>query len=313
MPDLTMELPEPIAAPAAAPVLENDSGINWDEYAGAQGADDNGEDLSTTVEGDVEVLNVAPPADAPQTPVSQPQQQQVNKTAEPLVPNAPVAAPVQAPQTVVPPTAPATTSPVVSVEPTPKIPVVPVQPTLDYGAIEQEQLAQLEKVYAINDEDAQKLQTEPEIVLPKMAANMHVAITKSAMAALQSMLPQMLAQHQQQATIEQQARTDFFTANPDLQGHEDAILKVGQMFRAANPTATKEQAVKMIGDMVRMSLGLPFQTQAPSPVQQPTAVPTSVPSTPSPAQVMPFTPSRAGGGGSQIQSPNIWDTLISDD
>jgi hypothetical protein len=315
MADQMIELPEPIAA-EAAPVSGDDSGINWDDFAGSQGADDNGDDV--TVEGDSVVLNVAPPAEVSQpAPTQVPQQETTTIHAESLPTQAALApAPVtQTPQAVAPsPTAPATApSSVVPAESAPTLPTVPVTPTLDYGAIEAEQLAQLEKVYGISEEDAQKLQTEPELVLPKLAANMHVAITKSAMAALQSMLPQMLVQHQQMATVEQQARNDFFTANPDLKGHEEAILKVGQMFRAANPTATKDQAVKMIGDMVRMSLGLPLQVQQQQTQQQVSAPATPVQSTPSPAQIMPFTPSRAGGGGAQIQSPTIWDQLISDD
>jgi hypothetical protein len=300
-----IELPDPPSeSDISSAGTVDESGIDWSEYSDEQGGDDE----VVAMEGDIEV--VAPPvAKAPPPPVETVppvQEPAAQPTETPAV--TPAATPTQTPQSqpvtpVSPPSPPAATP---GSAPS-TIPTVPVEPTLDIGKWEQEQISQLSQFYAIDEADAQSLQTEPELILPKLAANMHMAVTKSILASVQAMLPQMLAHHTQQMTVEQQARNEFFTANPDLVGQEDAVLQVGKMFRAANPTATKEQAVKVIGDMVRMSLGLPIQQAQETPPPQ-----TPAPAVPS-APAKPFTPSKAGGAGSQIKQPNVWETFLTDD
>jgi len=227
----------PEAGEVAAETAPEDSlseGVNWAEEAGGMGD----EEGLVSVEGDVEVL-AEPEAAAPAA--------------------APAPAPAPAPATPTPeqaPPAPVAATP----EPVIQAPVAPVAPTLpapepfDMGKWEKEQLGNLEQLYAISPEDAEKLNTEPEIILPKMAANMHMMVTKSLLTAVQGMIPEIVAGHTQQMNIEREARETFYKVNPDLAGHEAAVLQVGKIFRAANPTAPREVAIKTIGDMVRHAL-----------------------------------------------------------
>lgn len=290
--------PETPVPDATAESRVDDFGMNWGELGGVRGGDD-----VETVEGDLEVLAQAPATEEVPAPI---------QAAEPAPTTAPVAAPPE--QTAVPSPAPAPVPaipPAVPVQPATPVPQpVPLQqapvapPQIDLAAWEASQLQELAKGYAITDADAERLQTEPELVLPQLAANMHMQVTKSILASVQSLIPQYLQHHTAQISAEQEARNAFYTVNPDLNNpqYEQAIMQVAQIYRAANKTAPREQAIKTIGDMVRMSLGL----QSP----QAAVAPAPTPSATAPA---PFIPSRAGGAASKpIQQGNAWMELLDD-
>ena len=276
-------LPEPTEASAAETAPEDilESGVDWAKEAGEMG------DLEglETVEGDVEVLEEPVAEEAPKEAAP----------AAPTAPVTPVAAPIAQPVAVTP-----------EPQPQPQVPQTPVAPAaapaFDLAKWEKEQLGDLEKLYAITPEDAEKLNTEPELILPKMAANMHMAVTKSLLTAVQDIIPVMLAQHTQQASVEQEARNSFYSVNPDLNDpkYEAAIFQVGKIFRAANPAAPREVAVKTIGDMVRQALQL-------TPAQ---AAPIASPQ-PAPA-AKPFTPAKGGGQRALPKASTIWEDMISD-
>jgi hypothetical protein len=95
------------------------------------------------------------------------------------------------------------------------------------------------------------------------------------------------------------AEDEFFSPFPDLKGYRNEVLAVGRMYRAANPTAPKEQAIKAIGDFVRTSLGLQPPAQATVQAQQ--------------TVVNPFVPATNSGGGALPQVPSVWDDMIRDD
>lgn len=285
-----IELPEPITNELPEPAAEEGTSVvNWAEESGERGSED--EDVA--VEGDLEVR------EEPEAPA--------------VVAAPPIAAP--APVAVEPTPAPAIPAPVAPVEPAPA-PVAPVAPPaqaapepaapFDMAKWEKDQLSNLTELYAINEADAQALQTEPELVMPKLAANMHLMVTKSIMTGIQALLPELIAQHNLQQSVETQARDAFYGANPDLNDpkYESAVIRTAQMFRASNPTAPRDEAVKVIGNMVRMALGL----AAPAP----TAVPTEAAPQPT-AQPRPFTPSRGGGGSAPAKPANMWAELSMDD
>lgn len=286
---MQIALPEPVALAADPAPESNDSGVNWADEAGEQG-DVTNEDIVEAVEGNLEVITPpvtteAPKTEAPVAPVTQ----------APVVAPAPVTPAVEA-QPVVAPT----------IQPTPA--PTPSEP-FDYAAWEKKELSNLESMYAINAADAEKLNTEPELILPKLAANMHMMVTKSIMTAMQGMIPEFVMNHSQAQRVDQEARSAFYGANPDLSDpkFEPAVLQVAKIFRAANPTAPREVAIKTIGDMVRMSLNLSAPAQTPAPTTQ--AAPVAVqPST------QPFTPARGGGGGqAQVKSANPWDEFSNRD
>ena len=246
-----------------------DSSVNWEEMAGAIDSEADG-----YVEGDVEVLD-----DGAATVATEATE--------------PAAAPAVEPQPAV-----VETQPVAA----PEAPVPAAQEPFDAVKWEQEQLGNLEQLYQLSEEEQQAFLTEPEKTLPKLAAAMHMRVTKSILNAVQSLVPQMIQQTQSMSVRENTARSDFFSVNSDLNKpeYEQAILQVGQMFRQVNPKATKEEAVKRIGELVRVSLGLQ-QPQVQEPAQQPQQ----------PQSVRPFSPARGGGGG--VTPPaakgNMWEQM----
>lgn len=277
---MAITLPEPEEVQASSETVSDDSDINWAEEAGEQG-DNTVDDVIEAVEGEVEVIAAPTEVVAPVTAEVQP--------VVPVVPAEQAVAPVVAPVTEVPAT---------------PAPVIPATPPFDMAKWEAEQLTGLEQLYAINTADAERLQTEPELIMPKLAANMHMTITKSLLTAIQAMIPDYVNQHSQQSAVEQAARGAFYTVNADLNDpkYENAILQVGKVFRAANPTAPREVAIKTIGDMVRASYGM-------APVTPPAAPAHTLQSVITPPVNRPFTPAR-GGGQAPVKAPTMWDEFL---
>jgi len=208
------------------------------------------------------------------------------------------ATPVATPEPVVAPVTPVAAEPVVAPPQAQAEPVAQPTAPVDIAALRKDYETQLVSHYGMDAETAQRLQTEPELVLPQLAARVHLEVLDAVMAQLPQRMTSMLTQFNESTARETEAEGTFFGAYPDLKGHKDAVIRVGQMYRAANPKATKEQAVKAIGDFVRQSLGLL------APVAS-TVAPT--------APVNPFTPAGGAGGGAAVPQLSEWDMMIRDD
>jgi len=114
----------------------------------------------------------------------------------------------------------------------------------------------LEQYYAIDEESALALATEPEKVLPKLAAQLHMSVLQQVQANLVNQIPQLLNGVQDRNVRETKAKDEFFTAWPELKGKEQEVLQMGVMFRQLNPKATPAEAVARIGEMTMNALGL---------------------------------------------------------
>lgn len=266
------------ASESATPAEEpTGSDVNWSQLD----KDFSQEDLDpgTTVEGDLEVVPGAGDVVEP-TPV-------VTPPATPAVAPTPAATPT--PPAATPPVqAPAVETPA-PVAPTPSAPQVEPSPLPDYAAWRSQRETDLAaQTYSITDEDASKLLTEPETVLPRMAARMHMEVMESTVRVMQIMLPRLMQSVQQTEQREISAKSFFQTANPDLADPrlEPAIMEMGQVYRRLNPAASPEQAAQAIGNLVRASLGIAMPAQA-------APAPASAPAVP----VVPFVPARGGPGG----------------
>lgn len=170
----------------------------------------------------------------------------------------------------------------------------PAQPTQTYAEWRGKQLEGLTKFYAFDEETSAKLLTEPEVVLPQLAAKLHMEVVEHVMRSVQSAIPQWMHGYVEQRSREESAEKLFYEANPDLKdpSYRNAVLQMGLAYRQLNPNAPAEEAVKVIGNMVRSSLGLTPAT----PVQQAPAAPQPTPRV--------FTPARGGGGGA-VQAPSV--------
>jgi hypothetical protein len=142
---------------------------------------------------------------------------------------------------------------------------------------------QIASSYQLTPDRALMMATEPERVLPDMAADITLNAYEATVATLQQQMPQIIAEHPQirqqmaqvvQSTIQQmfavhQAENDFFTVNQDLRQvpkHEiDRISALYIQANRGNPGLTRDIATREIGILVRNMLGLSPSTNAPAP------------------------------------------------
>lgn len=144
-------------------------------------------------------------------------------------------------------------------------------------------LVELEKRYALTEDDATAVLSEPEKVLPQFFSKLYVDIYENVLNSLQVALPQMVSQVQASESVASQNERDFYAAWPKLQEHTQMVERFGQMYRQMNPQATKEQFINDVGAQAMVALKLPIEG-----VTQPAAQPESV------VRVPPYTPPRGG-------------------
>lgn len=192
-------------------------------------------------------------------------------------------------------------------EPAPAVPEVPPAPEQPPApALTPEQIAEMEKKFdeqliahfAINDDDTLALQTEPEKVLPRMAAKLYKDTIATVMQQIHSQIPAMLQNYAQASTREMQAQQEFFTAWPELKEHSQQVLQMGVMYRQVNPKASPQEAVQRIGEMTMAALGLKRAA-----VSEPPAL----------SQPPSFRPAGAGRVATPAPELNKWEKVMDDD
>lgn len=296
-----VEAPE--TNPVAPSVTDDGEVINWmDESA----EPDEPEEIAgvSTVEGDVEVLDATVAPTEPTT--TEPVTEAVPATT-PVEPTPAAQAPDQTAQTTEP--VPAVTEP----QP-PKAEPVTMSPE-EALKWEQGEIDKLVPLYKLSDEEVLSIDSEPEVAFPKLAAVLHYKMTRALVATMQQMIPGMVDTHQAISKVQAQARTDFYTANPDLDKpeYEQAVLQVGEMYRKVNPNAPRAEAIKVIGEMARQALQQPalVPVTAPAGGEVPPVVIPSANVTPIVAEKpKPFTPARGGTGAMKPAAKNEWVELF---
>lgn len=165
----------------------------------------------------------------------------------------------------------------------------------------------LSQEYAISEDDALALVTNPEQVLPKLAANVHMRVMEDVVRHVQQALaqvPVMLQAHVARAQAEDRAKQEFYGEWPGLAEHHDTVVSNATLIRQAHPKATKQQVIEMAGVMTAMALGLdPMSVRRQgqprmAPVQQPAMRPTGM------------TPTAQGGA---TQSDNLFESFAEED
>jgi len=216
------------------------------------------------------------PAAAPEEPApqeSQPQAVAPQPAAPPAEPPVPPAQP-QAQQ----PAQPSSEAPS-GMEP-PAQPAA-AEPGPDLQESRKQAMAELERRYALTEEDANAIISEPEKVLPRFFSRLYVDIFENVVNSLYSQMPQMVSSVNERTAAQTKDETDFYDAWPALKDpkYGDFILRAGQMYRQLNPAASKEQFIQEVGAQAMFALRLP--TESAPPAQEPPAAP-------------PYTPPRSG-------------------
>lgn len=180
----------------------------------------------------------------------------------------------------------------------------------DFTKWKQAETARLTEVYSFDEETASRLQTEPELVLPEIAARLHLEVVQHALESVQRMLPSVVPQLLQTQNAEKTAVDMFYSVNPDLKKYHKQVIQVGQMYRKLNPKASPEVAAKKIGELVRNSLALePLAPGAQG--KQPVAAKPA-------ARTAPHKPAMPGSGGGVKHAPvkedaGFWGEFAADD
>lgn len=258
------------SAPTSTSTPAEDSSVNWENL-----------DAEFDTEGEFEIpVNTAKAAEE----TSQPAQTEATKPAQ--------AAEVQ-PQAEVKPEA--------TVEPAKADATVETpadNSAFDWNKWEADTIANLTPQYQLTDEETASMLTEPELVLPKMAASVHARVIQNVLAQLPQILQQLVPQINQSVQKETDLKSKFFSVNDDLADakYAKAISNAGRMFRSLNPNADVETASVQVGNMVRLSLGMPIRAAGQQNQQQ------QIPA--QPAKTQPFIPAQGGSGGSVSTKPS---------
>lgn len=295
-----------IEAPPAAPLVpaSNEDGgstLSPEAIVDLLVAEVDDDTIGTTPETPVVVAPVGAPAKitAPATPVVPPVSPAVPPVVTAPAPPAVVEPPkpVPAPAVVVPPTTP-TVAPVA-----PPVEKTPEQLTAETTARRQEFRSSLVKLYEPTTRDkGGMLLTEPEKVLPELAAELHMQVLESAVYGIMAQVPQIVQNviAMQQSTERNEA--SFFAAWPQIAARKaEAMPLIGRfapIYRQANPSASLEDFTREIGSMVMVALRI-----------QPTGPGEALTVTPPVA----FAPAVPGGGSAPIVGTpapkNQWEQL----
>ncbi len=174
----------------------------------------------------------------------------------------------------------------------------PVQQTeekpLDLKALRADTLSKLEKAAGVfTEEEVELLRSEPEKILPKIAARIQLQTYEAVTQAIIQQLPAFLGSFNDRMTASKQAETAFTTrwpmlADPKFQGD---IIQAAQIHKQINPTASLEQRIEDVGATLIAKHKL-FEALAPK-----------APATLAPATLPPVAPSRPGTVISDTRSP----------
>lgn len=154
---------------------------------------------------------------------------------------------------------------------------------------------------------AAQYQTEPEVVLPKIAAKLHMAVENAVMERMRREVPGIMDFVTSVKERDTRAKEAFYSVNEDLRPYEAQVLVMGKVFREANPNATAQEAIEAIGNMTRVALKLPARQPAagtPPAAATPAATP--------PGKQPTFRPANPGGGGPALTPPgsgNVFESL----
>jgi len=144
----------------------------------------------------------------------------------------------------------------------------------------------LAEQYALSEDDARAMLTEPERVIPKLAAQLHMDVVDTVINAVFSRLPAIVHGVQQSSAANRTAEDSFFKAWPQLKDpkHQQVVWSAVANYRALNPQAKMEEVVRAAGLSAMLHLRLPLPAELMQ-FEQPATPP-----------ARPFTPAAPGAG-----------------
>lgn len=247
---------EQIATPEVAetPALKaDDDAVDYDELL----AEDVGEDAT-------------PPAKEAAPPVETPAE--VTPPAEP--------APVEAPEVPETPTTPPVEQAAEAPAPTPPEAETPPQQTPEELAAvrtkhREDSLPELQKLYALTEDEAKNIDDTPSKFLPDLAAKLHYAVQVGVAEQLSTLLPQVIGAELDSRARNTTLETQFYTKWPALNKaeHHPTVIQAINAYRATAPNPSDEDIQKNAGIIAMRMLGLDQQQAVATPVADPVPTP----------------------------------------
>ncbi len=203
--------------------------------------------------------------------------------------------------------------------PAPQAPAPVEQPQFDPAELEARAIEQLTTTeYALTPEDKVALIAEPDTVIPRLAARMHVRMQVQLAQQIAQILPGIVQSQLVQATKVQGLESAFFGQYPELNKPQfkQTVQESLAMIRQVNPQATREEVMRDGAALAAVRLRTRLGN-----VQEPAQLPAlpQMPLAPAPAPVqplVPFTPAQSGGASEPIvptdPNQNIFADLAND-
>lgn len=159
---------------------------------------------------------------------------------------------------------------------------------------ERERLSQeLERKYAMTEDDGVEFVKAPEKVLPRLFANVHAAALENTVGVVQQILPQLVEGVLQRVSQAATVKRAFDKAWPALADakYTDKIRRLSDLYRAQNPQASTEQFIQEVGTLAHVTLRIPLPEAQATPA-----------ATPIRAAPAPFVPPAPGAGTPPVQA-----------
>jgi len=124
--------------------------------------------------------------------------------------------------------------------------------------------------FNLTKEDADQLNVDPGVVIPKLMSRVYLDAVTAAVNVISQSLPDAMMRVVDTHNAYRNNENEFFSEWPGLQEHYAEVLRVGQVFRQLNPSASKADFVRSVGGQVAMALGLTAEQArgTPRPPQQ---------------------------------------------
>jgi hypothetical protein len=143
------------------------------------------------------------------------------------------------------------------------------------------------ELFKLSDEDAATLDTNAVDIIPKLMGRVYTQAMQSATNLIKNLVPEMvnsgITTQQTRTQRANEALSEFYQSNPHLSAdqHGSAVERWAQSFRAANPRASRADAIAFVGKAVSAEFGIWPQSNGSG--------------APAARRAAPFTPARPGG------------------
>lgn len=170
---------------------------------------------------------------------------------------------------------------------------------------------QLVEYFALDEDDAELVQTNPQEVLPKLAAKLYLDLYESTVNAVSAALPRMIEGVQQQRQAMQAGEQAFYGKWKALDTKEgrETVQRFGAAYRQVYPNATLEQFINDVGVQAMIALKLPIEGYAEPPATEPPPA-TQVPPAPAAAT---NTPARRQSSASQNPFAQLAEEILDEE